>query len=185
MKRPSSPRRIVVKKPVARRLGLAAQRVEPLLDLLLRGVGRIEAAAFRLGRHAGDERPVVIEPRPRTLVDQEVVQAGAAASAAACGRRRQRVARQLLQQRVVAGPDLAQEQRVDDARGLDQPGQRLAIAVAQLATGRRRCPPARSARSFSSSAARSGTVEVSCTRRLSGEAAGAAAHASATAAIRI
>ena len=39
---------------------------------------------------------------------------------------------QLLQQRVVAGPDLAQEQRVDDAGGLDEAGKGLSISVVQL-----------------------------------------------------
>ena len=39
---------------------------------------------------------------------------------------------QLLQQGVVPGPDLAQEQRVDQACGLDETGQRLPVAVAQL-----------------------------------------------------
>src|SRR3712207_8138905 len=37
--------------------------------------------SFRLRRHAGDERAVVIEPRPRSLVDEEVVEPGGGISA--------------------------------------------------------------------------------------------------------
>jgi hypothetical protein len=39
---------------------------------------------------------------------------------------------QLLHKRVVTRPDLAQEQRVDDAGGLDEARQGFSIAIAQL-----------------------------------------------------
>ena len=57
----------------ARPLG-GGQALDPRLDLFLRRASGIEVRLRRLRRHAGDERLVVIEPRPRPLVDQEVVQ---------------------------------------------------------------------------------------------------------------
>ena len=65
----------------------------------------------------------MIEPRPRALVEQEVAQ-----PRLAFGRT---VVEQTEQRGLVAGPDLAQEQRVHDARGLDQPGKRLALVGRQ------------------------------------------------------
>ena len=74
MNRPSGPRRMVVKKPVARAFSRRRQRADPLLHFRLgRAVG-IVIRRRRLRRRAGNERLVVIEPRPRPLVDQEVVQ---------------------------------------------------------------------------------------------------------------
>ena len=60
------------------------------------------------GHGVGDakKRLVVIEPRPRSLVDQEVVQLGLAF--------RRAVGRELRQQARVAGPDLLEEQAVHE-----------------------------------------------------------------------
>ena len=85
----------------SRAFGLG-QRLDPAFELRLRRALRIVVGARRLRRRAGDERLVVIEPRPRPLVDQEVVQ-----PRAAVGRL---IARQIEQHRLVARPDLAQEQ---------------------------------------------------------------------------
>ena len=114
---------MVVKKPGRSRPLGAGQALQPRLDLVLRRTGGIEVGLRRLRRHAGDERLVVIEPRPGSLVDQEVVQPRAA--------ERRVVARQIQQHRLVAVPDLPQEQRVEDLRGLDQLGQRLPLVGRQ------------------------------------------------------
>jgi hypothetical protein len=68
----------------------------------------------RLRRYAGDERLVVIEPRPWSLVDQEIVPP--------CESERRVVSCQTKQQALVAVPHLAQEQRVEDLGGLDEFG---------------------------------------------------------------
>ena len=65
---------MVVKNPVALRLLGAAQRVDPLLDFRLGRAFRIEVGRRQFLRRAGNEHGVVIEPRPRSLVDQEFVQ---------------------------------------------------------------------------------------------------------------
>ena len=70
------PARMVVKNPVACARSRLRQRLQPRLDVGLGRAGRVEVRAFRLGRHAGDERLVVVEPVPGPLVDQEVVQCG-------------------------------------------------------------------------------------------------------------
>ena len=78
MSRPSGPRRIVVKNPVARVRSAGGQRLDPRLDLRLRRAGGIEVGLRRLRRRARHERLVLVEARPRPLVDQEVVQPRAA-----------------------------------------------------------------------------------------------------------
>jgi hypothetical protein len=60
-----------------RRLLGRGQRLHPGLDLVFGRARGIEVARLRLGGHAGHERRVVVEARPRALVDQEVVQARA------------------------------------------------------------------------------------------------------------
>ncbi len=107
--------------------GLAFERVDPCLDLFLRSPGGIEVGSLRLCRDPRDKGAVSVEAGPGTLVQQEVVQAGTGF------RRRvdEGLARELLEQGVVAGPDLAQEDRVHDACGLDQLCQRAALAGRQ------------------------------------------------------
>jgi hypothetical protein len=104
-------------------LGLR-QRLDPLLDLLLGRTDRIEIRAGRLGRRARHERLIVIEPRPRSLVDQEVVQPVAA------GRRL--VARQVDEHGGVAEPDLPQVDAVQDLGRLDELGEGAPIRRGQL-----------------------------------------------------
>ena len=77
MKRPSGPRRIVVKKPVACAFS-AAGALHPLLHFFLLRAFRIEVGAGGLGRRAGHECLVVIQPRPRSLVQHEGVKPGSA-----------------------------------------------------------------------------------------------------------
>jgi hypothetical protein len=100
------------------------ERLDPLLELGLRRVFRIEVRAVRLGRRAGDERLVAIEARPGALVDEEGVQPRAPFGRLA--------ARQIEEHRVVARPHLAQEQRVDDSRRAHQPGEHLPIGGGEL-----------------------------------------------------
>ena len=120
-----------MKKPVAASFAGARQAVEPLLDVGLRGARGIEVRGVGLGRRAGDERLVVIEAVPRAFVDQEVVQARRGRARRARPDRTGGALRQILEHGVVAGPDLTQEQRVHDARGLDQPRERLALVFGQ------------------------------------------------------
>ena len=112
------------------------QRLDPGLDLVLGRARGVEVGRLRLGRHAGDEGRIVVEPRPRPLVDQEVVEARAAEG--------RLVADERHEQGLVARPDLAQEKRIQDSRRLDELGQRLPLARGQLrdvdADGHRRKP---------------------------------------------
>ena len=95
------------------------QRLDPALEIGFGRGGGIEIRAFRFWRSAWNEPLIVIEPRPRSFVDQEVVQPGAT-----LGRL---VLRQVEQHGLVTGPDLPQKQRVDNLRRLDQLCQHTAI----------------------------------------------------------
>ncbi len=121
---PPAPRRITEKNPVARARSASGndciQRSRSAFD----ASAGIEVAARRLRRRARHERLIVIETRPRSLVDQEVVKTGAARGGL--------ILRQIEQHRLVAGPDLAQEQGVDDFRRLDQLREHLPIGRGEL-----------------------------------------------------
>jgi hypothetical protein len=99
------------------------QRLHPRLDFRFRCAGRIEVCLFRLLRRARNKRLVVIEARPRSLVDQEVVEAGAA--------KRRCIRHQIQQHRLVALPHLAKEQRVEYLAGFHDFGQRLSLILGQ------------------------------------------------------
>ena len=101
----------------------AAEPAEPGLDVRLGRAGRVEIGGLGLYRRAGDEDGVVVEPRPGTAIDQEVIEARAA--------ERRVVLHEPQQHRLVAGPHLAHEERVGDARGLDQARERAALAFGQ------------------------------------------------------
>ena len=105
------------------------QRLDPLLEIGLGGVRRIEVGAERLRRCAGNEGLVGIEARPGPFVEQKVVQARAALGSV--------VANEVQEHRLVAEPDLPQEQRVHQLRRLHQLAQHLAI-------GNRQCREIRS-----------------------------------------
>ena len=113
MNLPSGARRMVVKKPVAASRSASGSDFIHASTSALVASGGIEVAPRGLGGRAGHERLVVVEPRPRALVEQEAVQPRAA--------ERRAVAREVEQHRLVAGPHLAQEQRVHHLRGL-RPG---------------------------------------------------------------
>jgi hypothetical protein len=66
----------------------------------------------------------VVEARPRSLVDQEVVQARASEGRG--------VVQELHQERLAARPGLPDEQRIHDPRGLHQARQRLPLPRRQL-----------------------------------------------------
>src|SRR4029450_9215508 len=57
----------------ARMLG-RGETLHPGFDLFLGSTRRIEVGLWRLGRRALNERLVVVESRPRSLVDREVMQ---------------------------------------------------------------------------------------------------------------
>ena len=124
--------RIVVKKPVADAFASPVRPSSHFWTSILGRSGRIEVGGFGFGGHAGNERLVVIESRPRTFVDQEVMQAGLGGSPFRSGRPSHDVTTQLLQQGVVTGPDLPQEEAVHDPRRLDQLSERLPLAVGEL-----------------------------------------------------
>src|SRR5215470_3803913 len=75
-------------------------------------------------RHAVDERLVVVETRPWAIVDVEVMETLAASSAF--------VGLQLLLERVVAAPDLTQEQRIEQLRRGDDLVERLPVLRREL-----------------------------------------------------
>ena len=100
------------------------KRLDPLLDLRLGRADRIEIRALRLGRRAGNERLVVVEARPRSFVDQEVVQAFAAGG--------RLVARQVDEHGGVAEPDLPQVDPVEHRRRLDELRERPPIRRREL-----------------------------------------------------
>ena len=150
-------------EPGGGRLRVAAEAVQPLLDLILGRSGRIEVGGFGFDGHARNERLVVIESRPRTFVDQEVMEAGFGGSPFRSGRPSHDVTTQLLQQGVVTSPDLPQEEAVHDPRRLDEMSERLSARCRRASSGRRLCPPARSARS--SCAARSSMERTSSLAR--------------------
>ena len=114
-----------MKKPAAAVRSASGSAVHPRLDLVLGGAGRVEVGRLRLRRHAGDERRLVVEPVPRPLVDEEGVEPRLA--------ERRAVGEQLEEQRLVAGPDLAEVERVEDARRLDHLRERAALALRQRA----------------------------------------------------
>ena len=92
-------------------------------DLRLRGVRGIVVGRRGLGRRAGHERLVVIEPRPRPLVDEEVAEPRPAERVVVGDERRQH--------RLVAGPHLAQEERVHHLRRPHHVRQGAALGVGQ------------------------------------------------------
>ena len=73
---PSAARLITVKKPLALLLFGCGKRRDPFFDFFFRRVIRIEAGVLRFCRRAENERLVFIESRPRSFVDDEVMQAG-------------------------------------------------------------------------------------------------------------
>ena len=90
-----------------------------------------------LGRNVRHEGTIVIEPGPRPLVDQEVVQPeqrqleGIAARRATLADAFMRVAGEPLQQRVVSRPDLPEEQCVHDSGRGDQLFHRPLLVLGQ------------------------------------------------------
>ena len=66
----------------------------------------------------------MIEPRPRALVDQEVVELGLALGRPIRG--------QVRQQAWVAGPDLLEEEAVHEHRGLDELRERLPLRSGEV-----------------------------------------------------
>ena len=73
----------------------------------------------------------MIEAIPRPLVDQEVAEAGRRGAGRPRPHRLRGARREVLQHRVVAGPDLAQEQGVHDPGRVDQPRERVALVFRQ------------------------------------------------------
>ena len=101
------------------------QRLHPAFEFRFRRAVRVVVGARRLRRaRPGTNGCVVIQPRPRPLVDQEIVQPRASGGRI--------VARQVDEHRLVARPHLAQEQRVDDLRRFDQLGEHAAIGDGQF-----------------------------------------------------
>src|ERR1700754_929013 len=82
---------------------------DPRVELIFRHVFRVVIRTVRLRfRHAFDEWFVVVEPRPWTIVDVEIVKPLKA--------RRRLVSDQLLLERRVPGPYLPQEQWIEQLR---------------------------------------------------------------------
>ena len=111
--RPVAPRRMSVKKPLARvrsDSGRACSHASSCASSRLRVVVR----ASRLGRCAGNERLMMIQARPRPFVDQKSLEPRPP--------ERRLIAREIHEHRAVAGPHLAQEQGVHDLRSLDELG---------------------------------------------------------------
>ena len=104
----------------ALRLG---KRLHPGLDLGLRGAGGIEVGRLRLRLYPGKEGGLRVELGPRPPVDEEGVQAGLAERGA--------VGQELEQERIVARPDLAEVEAVEDAGRVDHLHQRAPLALGQ------------------------------------------------------
>ena len=73
----------------------------------------------------------MIEPSPGPLVDQEVVQARGGVGRRPRPASWRRACASSCSMRVVAGPDLAQEEAVHDPRGLHELGERVALVLGQ------------------------------------------------------
>src|SRR5919108_28405 len=95
----------------------------PLLHFRFRRIGRIEVRLLRLFRDTWNKRLVVIDARPRALVDQEIVETRAPA--------RSVVPYETGEERLVAAPHLPQEQRIHDFRGLDDVRERFTLVLRQ------------------------------------------------------
>ena len=102
---------------------LCGESIDPGRDLVARGVRRIVRGAFRLGRHPGHERPVLLDTGPGSLVHEEKGESRTTDGAA--------LALEGEQQGGVAGPDLLEEQRVHDPSRVDDPRQRRPLGLRQ------------------------------------------------------
>ncbi len=106
-----------------RRLLGGREALEPAFDVRLGRSHRVEVGSLRLRRRARDENGVVIEPRPRPAIDEEIVESRPA--------ERRRVLHEPEQHRLVACPHLLHEQHIGDTRCLDQACERLLFALRQ------------------------------------------------------
>ena len=103
---------------------IARERVQPSVDFLAGGVGGVEVGARRFRADAGEERRVVIETGPRAGVETEVVEPGAA--------ERRGVAHEGGELGFVERGDLAKEDRVEDAGGVDHARERGAFVGGKM-----------------------------------------------------
>jgi hypothetical protein len=85
----------------------------------------VKKPVFRLRRHARQEWRLLIELGPRPPVDEEGVEPGLAEGGV--------VGQELEKERLVAGPDLAEVEPVEDASRVDHLPERAALALRQRA----------------------------------------------------
>ncbi len=109
-------------------LGLFAlrrrQRLRPGFELLARHVLGVEIGAQRLAlRHAGQKRGVAVQIGPGAFVEPEIM--GARFAQRVCGAGQRRVPG------AAAAPKLVHEREVQDARGLHEFGEGLAVPGGQ------------------------------------------------------
>jgi len=112
-------------------LGGGGEGADPGVELVARGVDRIEVAALGFWADAGQEGGEAVEPRPGAGIEAEVVQARAAEGGG--------VADQLGEVGLVERGGLAEEEGVDDLGGLDQLREGQLLAGRQGGGVRREC----------------------------------------------
>jgi len=88
------------------------ESLQPSFHFCPGGIQRIEIGTVGFRRHAGDKRHIMIQTRPRSLVDQKIMQARTS--------QRALLFHKLQQESFVARPNLAKKQGIHNLPGLDQ-----------------------------------------------------------------